>query len=187
MDGSLAAILESPPEDAAPRLLGSLLVSRVDGEEVVVRIDEVEAYKGDDDPASHAYRGETLRNGSMFRKPGTLYVYRSYGIHNCANTAVGPEGVGWGILIRSGQVLEGAHVAARRRGHRSDLADGPGKLCQALGIDLDHNGTYLLDSNAVVHLVPGDPPEYVMATPRIGISKAADRPWRFVAAAQFSA
>ena len=187
MSGDLAAILESPPEDGAPRLLGSLLVSRVDDEEVVVRIDEVEAYKGDEDPASHAYRGETLRNGSMFRKAGTLYVYRSYGIHNCANTAVGPEGVGWGILIRSGQVLEGARAATRRRGHRSDLADGPGKLCQALGITLEHNGTYLLDSNSQIRLVPGEPPEYVMATPRVGISKAADRAWRFVAATQFSA
>lgn len=186
MSGGLAAILESPPEDAAPRLLGSLLVSRVDDEEVVARIDEVEAYKGEDDPASHAYRGETVRNGSMFRKPGTLYVYRSYGIHNCANTAVGPEGVGWGILIRSAQILEGAQIASRRRGHRTDLANGPGKLCQALGITLEHNGTYLLDGDAPIQLVPGRPPEYVMATPRIGISRAAERPWRFVAATQLS-
>lgn len=187
MDGGLAAILELPPEDAAPRLLGSLLVSLVDDEEVVVRIAEVEAYKGNDDPASHAFRGETIRNGSMFRKPGTLYVYRSYGIHHCANTAGGPEGVGWGILIRGGQILNGVQVASKRRAHRTDLADGPGKLCQALGITLEHNGTYLLDSNSVIQLVPGEAPEFVMATPRIGISKAADRPWRFVAAAQFSA
>jgi DNA-3-methyladenine glycosylase len=187
MGGDLAAILERPPEEAAPRLLGSLLVSRVGDEEVSVRIAEVEAYKGSDDPASHAYRGETLRNGSMFRKPGTLYVYRSYGIHNCANTAVGPEGVGWGILIRGGQIVDGAAVAARRRGRRSDLANGPGKLCQALGITLEHNGTDLLDDEASIRLVPGEPPEYVMATPRVGISRAAELPWRFVAAAQFSA
>ncbi|MGD2060942.1 MAG: DNA-3-methyladenine glycosylase [Acidimicrobiia bacterium] len=183
----LGSILRGPPEEAAPHLLGALLLSRVDGSEVVARISEVEAYKGDDDPASHAYRGETERNSAMFRKPGTLYVYRSYGVHNCANSAAGPEGVGWGILIRGAQIVEGGGVAARRRGRRTELADGPGKLCQALGITLEHNGTDLLDSSSPLHLSPGEPPEYVMATPRIGISKAKDRMWRFVAAAQLSA
>lgn len=182
----LRSILAGPPEEAAPRLLGSLLVSRVGGEEVVVRINEVEAYKGSDDPASHAFRGETRRNTSMFQDPGTLYVYRSYGIHNCANSATGPQGVGWGVLIRGGDVLHGIAAAARRRGRRTELADGPGKLCQALAITLDLNGTDLLDSDSVVHLEPGDPPEYVMATPRIGISNGRDFPWRFVAASQLS-
>lgn len=182
----LKEILTGPPEDAAPRLLGTYLVSRVEDEEVTVRISEVEAYKGADDPASHAFRGETPRNSSMFRRPGTLYVYRSYGIHNCANTAAGPEGVGWGILVRSGEVVEGTAVARRRRKQREDLADGPGKLCQALGITLGHNGLDLLDPNSIVHLKPGDIPEFVMATPRIGVSKAKDRRWRFVAATQLS-
>lgn len=184
--GTLESILSGPPEEAAPLLLGAHLVSTVDGEEVAVRIDEVEAYKGGNDPASHAYRGETARNGSMFRAPGTLYVYRSYGIHYCANTAVGPEGVGWGILIRGGEVVTGNSVAGRRRGFRSDLADGPGKLCQALGITLEHNGTFLLDDVSDIHLEPGPRPEFVMATPRVGISKARDRPWRFVSATQLS-
>jgi DNA-3-methyladenine glycosylase len=175
------------PEDAAPRLLGADLVSRVDGTEVRVRINEVEAYKGEDDPASHAYRGETIRNTSMFRQPGTLYVYRSYGIHNCANTSAGPEGVGWGILIRGGDVVDGEHVAMKRRGGRVDLANGPGKLCQALGITIDLNGTDLLARSSMVRLEEGDPPEMVMATPRIGISKARDLPWRFVSASQLSA
>ena len=183
----LGSFLAGPPEEAAPRLLGSLLVSNVDGQEVVVRVNEVEAYKGADDPASHAFRGETKRNTSMFQDPGTLYVYRSYGIHNCANSAAGPKGVGWGILIRGGEVVEGDRTAARRRGRGSELANGPGKLCQALGITLDLNGTDLLDSTSIVHLEPGDPPDYVMATPRIGISKARDVPWRFVAASQLSA
>lgn len=185
--GELASLLEGPPEVAAPLLLGSHLISRVDGHEVAVRIDEVEAYKGSDDPASHAFRGETIRNGSMFQDPGTLYVYRSYGIHNCANSAAGPKGVGWGILIRGGEVVDGAPIAARRRGRRTELADGPGKLCQALGITLDLNGTDLLDPSSIVHLESGDPPEYVMATPRVGISKARDLLWRFVAASQLSA
>lgn len=178
----LEDILAGPPEEAAPRLLGVDLISMVDGERVRVRINEVEAYKGDQDPASHAYRGETERNRSMFQKPGTLYVYRSYGIHNCANTAAGPEGVGWGILIRGGDVVEGESVAMRRRGRRSDLANGPGKLCQALGVTVELNGTDLLDRASVVHLDQGERPEMVMATPRIGISKARELPWRFVSA-----
>jgi DNA-3-methyladenine glycosylase len=183
----LEDVLRGPPEEAAPLLLGNHLVSRIDGHEVRVEINEVEAYKGSEDPASHAYRGETERNTSMFWKPGTLYVYRSYGIHHCANTAAGPEGVGWGILIRGGEVMEGGAVAGRRRGRTTDLANGPGKLCQALGITLDLNGTDLLDPNSVVHLEEGTRPEVVMATPRIGISKARDLPWRFVSATQLSA
>lgn len=176
----LGDILASAPEDAAPRLLGAHLVSRVGGGEVRLRIDEVEAYKGSDDPASHAYRGETSRNTSMFQHPGTLYVYRSYGIHNCANTAAGPEGVGWGILIRGGEIIDGLGLAVMRRGRETELANGPGKLCQALGITLDLNGTDLLSADSVVHLEDGEPPPLVMATPRIGISKAKDLPWRFV-------
>lgn len=183
----LEPILSGPPEEAAPRLLGSHLVSKVEGETVVVRINEVEAYKGSDDPASHAFRGETRRNTSMFQDPGTLYVYRSYGIHNCANSAVGPRGVGWGVLIRGGEVVDGTAIAAKRRGRRTELANGPGKLCQALGITLDLNGTNLLDASSVVHLAPGEPPDYVMATPRIGITKARDLPWRFVSASQLTA
>ncbi len=186
MAAGLETVLSGPPEEAAPHLLGSHLVSSISGEQVVLRITEVEAYKGSDDPASHAYGGETGRNGSMFRKPGTLYVYRSYGIHNCANTSTGPEGVGWGILIRGGDVMEGAGVAGRRRGFRDDLADGPGKLTQALGITLDHNGIDLLSPSSEVRLEVGETPEYIMATPRVGISKAKDRMWRFVAAAQLS-
>lgn len=183
----LADLLSGPPEEAAPHLLGAHLVSAVSEKEVRVRITEVEAYKGDEDPASHAFRGETARNSSMFRRPGTLYVYRSYGIHNCANTAAGPEGVGWGILIRGGEVIEGQGVAIARRGRAAELANGPGKLCQALGISIDHNGTYLLDPDSVIRLEEGEKPDMVMATPRIGISKARDVPWRFVSATQLTA
>lgn len=178
----LEDILIGPPEEAAPQLLGSLLVSAIGGELVRIRITEVEAYKGSEDPASHAYRGMTARNRSMFQRPGTLYVYRSYGIHQCANTSAGPEGVGWGILIRGGQVVEGEHVARRRRGGRPDLADGPGKVCQALGILADHDGTYLLDGEPPLWLEPGERPEVIVSTPRIGITKARDLPWRFVSA-----
>ena len=178
----LAESLSGSPEVAAPTLLGSSLVSELGGSTVRVRITEVEAYKGSDDPASHAYRGRNRRNGSMFERPGTLYVYRSYGIHHCANTAAGPEGVGWGILIRGGVVVDGEGVAARRRGGRTDLADGPGKVCQALGIDSGLDGSNLLEGAPPIWLETGQRPELVISTPRIGISRARELPWRFVAA-----
>ena len=178
----LRSLLSGPPEDAAPRLLGSHLVSDTPDGTVVVRIGEVEAYKGSDDPASHAFRGRTDRNGSMFEAPGTLYVYRSYGVHWCANVAAGPAGTGWGILFRGGEVSDGKSLAQRRRGRRDGLTNGPGKLTQALGIGGDDNGTDLLAPESTIRLEPGPGPELVMATPRIGISKGTERPWRFVAA-----
>ncbi len=183
----LAKLLAGTPEEAAPRLLGSTLVSRIGGLEVSVRLTEVEAYKGDEDPASHAFSGPTARNRSMFDRPGTLYVYRSYGIHWCANVATGPLGTGWAILFRGGEIQEGTPVVRRRRGRDTDLANGPGKLTQALGLDGSYDGAYLLDSGSDIRLEPGRSPELVMATPRIGISKAQDRPWRFVAASLASA
>ncbi len=173
--------LADSPEAVAPRLLGSFLVSEVGGKQVKARITEVEAYKGSDDPASHAFRGRTKRNGSMFGRPGTLYVYRSYGIHWCANVAAGPEGIGWGILFRGGEIVDGLGVARSRRGRERDLANGPGKLTQALGVDHSHDGTFLFDASSPIRLEPGPTPALVMATPRVGISQAIDRPWRFVA------
>jgi DNA-3-methyladenine glycosylase len=178
----LSRLLAQAPDVAAPRLLGSILVSDIGEQEIRVRVTEVEAYRGADDPASHAFRGRTIRNGSMFERPGTLYVYRSYGVHWCANVAAGPEGTGWGILFRGGEVIGGEAGARARRGGRADLANGPGKLTQVLGIDGVHDGLYLLGDASPLRLVPGPPPEVVMATPRVGISKARDLPWRFVAA-----
>ncbi|HEX9865777.1 MAG TPA: DNA-3-methyladenine glycosylase [Acidimicrobiia bacterium] len=176
----LAELLAGKPEEAAPLLVGSYLVSEVGGRLVKARLTEVEAYKGSDDPASHAFRGRTGRNGSMFERPGTLYVYRSYGIHWCGNVAAGPEGVGWGILFRGGEIVEGLGVARSRRGREDDLANGPGKLTQALGIDHSHDGTYLLDAGSELRIESGPVPAMVMATPRVGITKAENRPWRFV-------
>ncbi len=182
----LSEALAGPPEEAAPRLLGAHLVSEVDRKTVRLRITEVEAYKGSDDPASHAFGGRTTRNESMFRSPGTLYVYRSYGIHNCANTAAGPEGIGWGILLRGGHLVEGEGIVRRRRGRRDNLTNGPGKVCQALGIDISHNGLDLLQSGSEIRLEPGSPAELIMATPRIGISRARERAWRFIEATAVS-
>jgi DNA-3-methyladenine glycosylase len=182
MTADLRELLSGNPEDAAPRLLGAFLVSEVGDRLVRIRINEVEAYKGSDDPASHAYNGRTERNASMFSRPGTLYVYRSYGIHNCANTAAGPEGTGWGILIRGGEVVDGEGIVRERRGRSDDLVNGPGKLTQGLGVSLYHDGVDLLDQSSIIRLEPGSSPDLVLSTPRVGISKAKARSWRFVSA-----
>jgi DNA-3-methyladenine glycosylase len=178
----LSELLSGPPEQAAPRLLGSHFVSEIDHKLVRIRITEVEAYKGTDDPASHAFNGRSPRNGSMFEKPGTLYVYRSYGIHNCANTAAGPVGTGWGILIRGGDILEGEGIVRSRRRRRDQLTNGPGKLTESLGITMEHNGTDLLDPESQIRIEPGETPQMVLSTPRVGLSKAKERPWRFITA-----
>jgi DNA-3-methyladenine glycosylase len=159
-----------------------MLVSKFGPSSVSVKINEVEAYRGEDDPASHAFKGRTGRNGSMFERPGTLYVYRSYGVHWCANVSAGPEETGWAILFRGGEVIDGLATARARRGRDTELANGPGKLCQALGIDGSHDGLNLFDDDSALRLEPGSAPQLVMATPRIGISKARDLPWRFIAA-----
>ncbi len=162
----------------ARRLLGHMLVTDF-GTPVALVINEVEAYGGADDPASHAFRGPTTRNASMFGPAGTLYVYRSYGIHWCANVVTGAAGQGQAVLIRGGRVVEGMDKVVERRGRTDHLADGPGKLTQALGITGDHDGTSVLDGP--VRLVPATSPDpsLVRATPRIGITKEVDRPWRF--------
>ena len=168
--------------EVARGLLGWLIRTEFAESVTEVRLTETEAYAGDHDPASHAYRGETERNAAMFGPPGTLYVYRSYGIHWCMNVVVAPVGTPHAVLLRGGEVTMGRPVMERRRGRRDHLTDGPGKLCQALGVTGLHNGTSL--SEGPVRLVPGTlPSSYrVSATPRIGISRAADLPWRFVAA-----
>ena len=175
---SLERLLSGEVAAAARGLLGRRLSSLVDGELVSARITEVEAYGGADDPASHAYRGETVRNRSMFGAPGTLYVYRSYGIHWCMNVVVGPIGEPSAVLLRAGLVIDGLETAIRRRGRTDHLIDGPGKLTQALGVDADHDGTSIFDGPI---RIAGDARlTTVVTTPRMGITKAAERPWRFV-------
>jgi DNA-3-methyladenine glycosylase len=163
--------------DAAPLLLGwTLLLDGVGG--ILV---EVEAYR-QDDPASHSYRGETQRNAVMFGPSGRLYVYRSYGIHWCVNVVCGDEGTGTAVLLRA---LEPRHGIDRMRERRGAddlrlLAAGPGRLTQALGIDARHDGADARRSPFA--FLPPDGPMTVEATPRIGITKAVERPWRFVLA-----
>jgi DNA-3-methyladenine glycosylase len=176
---SLDAILAGPVFEVAERMLGCRVRTAFDGETVEVVLNEVEAYAGADDPASHAYRGKTARNASMFGPTGTLYVYRSYGIHWCMNVVVGGEGLPHAVLLRGGDVVTGRTVAERRRGRPQHLADGPGKLCQALAVTGDHDGTSVFDGP--VRILPGAAPRAITRTPRVGISVAVDRPWRYVA------
>lgn len=174
LEGDVVAIAQS--------LLGWRVRTRVDGLLTEVMLTEVEAYAGDRDPASHAYKGRTTRNGAMFGPAGTLYVYRSYGIHWCMNVVVNGPGTAHAVLLRGGEVTWGEETVRRRRGRADHLTDGPGKLCQALGVTGDHDGSSLL--SGPVRLIPGDLPanSTILATPRIGITKAADLPWRFVVA-----
>jgi DNA-3-methyladenine glycosylase len=182
---SRSALLELLTADvvtAARSLLGWEVVTRIGGATTAARIVETEAYAGSDDPASHAFRGRTRRNAAMFGEPGTVYVYRSYGIHWCMNIVAGPRGLAHAVLLRAGEPVEGLETMIERRGREQDLLNGPGKLCQALGVEGAHDGSSAF--TGPVRLRPGVPADQrgVAATPRIGISKAKARPWRFVLA-----
>lgn len=168
--------------DVAPDLVGVMLVP-VDGE-VVVRVVETEAYTGDD-PACHAYRGRTARNAPLFGPPGHAYVYRSYGIHWCLNVATGADGLAEGVLLRAAEPVAGLEVIRARRGDRvaeRDLLRGPGRLTQALAIDGSLSGADLCAADARLQLYADGAAPEIAAGPRVGVSQAADRPWRFAAA-----
>jgi DNA-3-methyladenine glycosylase len=156
---------------AARALIGwTLLVDGVGGPIV-----EAEAYRGALDPAAHSYRGPTARNRAMFGPPGTLYVYRSYGLHWCLNVVCSPEGVAEAVLVRALEPRAGVERMAARRGLRDPLrlCRGPGNVGQALGIGPGLNGR-------PAELLPPERPRRVRATTRIGITKAAHQPWRFL-------
>lgn len=164
----------------APRLLNLLLVSG----SRVGRIVEVEAYRGTEDPASHAFGGPTPRNATMFGPAGHLYVYFTYGMHWCANVVCGPPGVAEAVLVRALAPVAGleemweARAAARRE---RDLCSGPAKLCQALGIDRAYDGLDLLSPSSPVRLLDDGtpPPRRPSVGPRIGISRAVEARWRW--------
>ena len=168
---------DRPVLEVAPDLLG-FVVSH-DG--VSVRLTEVEAYDGANDPGSHAYRGRTPRNETMFGPGGHLYVYFTYGMHWCANVVCGHEGTASAVLLRAGEVVEGAGRARARRGARvtaRDLARGPARLTQALGLHREHDGADLLGS--AVSLRPAESaPGEIRKGPRVGLRNGARRPWRF--------
>ena len=174
--------LGTDPLTAAGLLLGAELSAGG----VTIRIVEVEAYGGPGegpwpDPASHAHRGPRPRNAVMFGPPGRLYTYRSHGIHVCANISCGPGSEAGAVLLRAGVVICGAEAARARRGPSTapeHLARGPGNLCAAMGITMEHNGLDVSAPDSAVRLRMPRLPADASRGPRVGVSLAADRPWR---------
>lgn len=178
-----------PPDEVSRNLLGKLITHKLDGERLTGRIVEVEAYFGIDDPASHSFIGKTERNAVLFGPPGVAYVYFIYGMYYCLNVSCEPDGQAGGILIRALEPVEGLDTMARLRKLPANakpqlLTSGPGRLCQALGITRAiHNGIDVTKKTSELQFTDdGYKPEAILATPRIGITKAADRPHRFIIA-----
>jgi DNA-3-methyladenine glycosylase len=191
--------LSALPVEVAPTLLGAHLVVEVGGDRVVARLTEVEAYHGAGtgdvpDPGSHARSGRSPRNATMWGEPGHLYVYLSHGIHSCVNVVCAPAGVAGGVLLRAAEIVEGTEIATRRRfaarepGPVRDLARGPGRLGQCLGLrHAEHDGvdavTGAEQSGAVALLLLREQPVTSVATgPRVGVAGVAGTdayPWRF--------
>jgi DNA-3-methyladenine glycosylase len=179
-------LLEAPAVEVAPQLLGAVLAHATAEGTVAVRLTEVEAYEGDgQDPGSHAHRGRTRRNATMFGPAGHLYAYFTYGMHTCANLTCMPPGRAAGILLRAGEVVEGEALAAeRRRGVvPRRLARGPANLASALGIALADDGADVLGGGAFTLTLPPEPPRAVASGPRVGVAGAGGDggryPWRF--------
>jgi len=177
------AFFRRPAEIVAADLLGAVLVSSVDGKLTAGRIVETEAYLGYDDPASHGYlHRRNARNEALFGLPGAWYVYLSYGMHWCANLVCQEVGLASAVLLRALEPLEGLEMMRRRRGMVADraLCSGPGKLCQALGITRDLDGQLMAESPVLVHRARRKEAIPMATTSRIGITKAADWPLRFI-------
>ncbi|MDU0348519.1 DNA-3-methyladenine glycosylase [Actinomyces sp. MRS3W] len=187
----VAALLAGDPVTVAPRLLGATLTTCSPQGKVSVRLTEVEAYRGEADPGSHAYRGRTARNASMFEAAGVVYVYFTYGMHYCVNLVCGPQGHSRAVLLRGGEVTAGLELARRRRpAARTDreLARGPARLCQALGLNRDDDGVQLGPTGSRISLVlPGQgqrpDPARIRNGPRTGVAGPGGDgerfPWRF--------
>ncbi|GAA1596831.1 DNA-3-methyladenine glycosylase [Actinomadura kijaniata] len=174
---------DAPVEEVAPALLGHVLLHATPDGEVAVRLTEVEAYAGPLDPASHSYRGRTARNDVMWGPPGHAYVYFTYGMHYCMNLVCGPDGTASAVLLRAGEIIEGEGLARERRPRSTvrDLARGPARLCQSLGVARDQNGLDVCvpDSSLRVHRGAPADPAAIRTGPRTGVNAAKDTPWRF--------
>ncbi|MCP2284318.1 DNA-3-methyladenine glycosylase [Promicromonospora umidemergens] len=183
-----------PVLDVARDLLGATLTTRTPDGIVGLRLTEVEAYDGTTDPGSHAYRGPSRRNATMFGEPGRLYVYRHLGLHHCVNVVCGPEGEASAVLVRAGEVVDGADLARSRRLASGvartdrDLARGPARLAVALGLDLSDDGADVTAPEGHVVLrhplvEPVETPAVIRTGPRVGVSGDGGRadlfPWRF--------
>jgi DNA-3-methyladenine glycosylase len=189
----------------APELLGCVIEHQTAAGLVAVELTEVEAYAGESDPASHAYRGKTARNAVMFGPPGHAYVYFTYGMHFCANLVCLGNGSASAVLLRAGRVIEGEELARTRRTRTAamvpfrDLARGPARLCQALDIDRSLDGADVCVADSPLRVrwpaasttlrsearlargddTPGSPRGKIASGPRVGVSSAAEVPWRF--------
>jgi DNA-3-methyladenine glycosylase len=172
--------LDGRVAEVAPTLLGAVL--RANG--VAIRLTEVEAYEGESDPGSHAFRGRTPRTDVMFGPPGRAYVYFTYGMHWCMNVVCGPDGLASAVLLRAGEVVEGIELARERRARSTDrdLARGPARLTKAAAIDGSYGGADLLDPRSPVTLTAADAVDAkrIRTGPRVGVAGAgAPTPWRF--------
>ena len=187
----VAEVLARDSLQAAPALLGAIVTTTSPEGTVSVRLTEVEAYRGEADPGSHAFRGRTARNASMFEAGGIIYVYFTYGMHHCVNVVTGPEGLSRAVLMRGGEVVAGVELARRRRPaarNDRDLARGPARLCAAQGLDRSDDGTALGGPGSRVSLAlpePGLNPEAarIRTGPRTGVAGPGGDgeayPWRF--------
>lgn len=173
-----AGFYDRDPREVAVDLLGCLLIHDSPEGRASGYIVETEAYRPED-PACHAYKGPTMRNRTIFGDPGQAYVYLSYGTHRLINAVCEEEGVGSAVLIRALRPAEGLELMARRRNRENDLCSGPGRLTQALGITLHHDGHHLTDGTLRIDW--DAPPEHeIVSTTRIGISRGTDLPWRYL-------
>jgi DNA-3-methyladenine glycosylase len=197
-DGLLAReFFDRPSVEVAPELLGCVLEHQTVDGTVAAQLTEVEAYAGESDPASHAWRGRTQRTAVMFGPPGHAYVYFTYGMHFCVNLVCLPEGTASAVLLRAGRIVAGEELARARRDPRGariparDLARGPARLCQALAIYRSHDGADVCDPASALRIRPGLAPAdrsgdgeagtagAIRYGPRIGVSRAAEVEWRF--------
>jgi DNA-3-methyladenine glycosylase len=177
---------DRPVLEVARDLLGRTLVRRTDDGPIEVRLTEVEAYAGEIDPGSHAYRGRTARNAVMFGPPGHAYVYFTYGMWHCLNLVCCPEGTASGVLLRAGEIGTGRDLARRHRPaarHDRELAKGPARLATALDVDRTLDGTdACAGADSPLSVLAGSPvaPEQVCSGPRTGVGgEGAAHPWRF--------
>ncbi|HET9895147.1 MAG TPA: DNA-3-methyladenine glycosylase [Streptosporangiaceae bacterium] len=198
-----------PATEVAPLLLRCVLAAHSADGLVAAELTEVEAYTGRTDPASHAFRGKTTRNEVMFGEPGHAYVYFTYGMHFCVNLVCQPAGEAAAVLLRAGRIVDGAELAAERRANGAgraggpgrglgaarpvsgpasarrlaQLASGPARLCQALGITRAQNGADVCDPAGKLRIYAGDGEGIAAAAvasgPRVGVSRGAEVPWRF--------
>ena len=186
------SFFDRPVLTVAPALLGCVLAHETDDGLVAVEIAEVEAYRGESDPASHAFRGRTARNAVMFGEPGHAYVYFTYGMHYCVNLVCQSAGEAAAVLLRAGRVVEGAGLAAAPprpprlggRWYERDLARGPARLCQALAIGRAQNGADVCDPRSALRVLApagfaGLPDALIGRGPRVGIRHGAEADWRF--------